>query len=148
MYRYLGNQYFDLVGGIGACNHGHCHPKILEEFIDQAQKLTHTGRVIYHDQLAPLEKKLHELFGYDKSIFMNGGVESGETAVKFARRWGYNVKKVPEDKAEIVFPTGNFWGRTIAACGSSDDPLRYRKFGPFGGLGFSLVEYDNVKALE
>jgi ornithine--oxo-acid transaminase len=79
---------------------------------------------------------------------MNGGVESGETAIKFARRWGYNVKKVPEDKAEIVFPTGNFWGRTIAACGSSDDLLRYRKFGPFGGLGFSLVEYDNVKALE
>lgn len=81
--------------------------------------------MIYHDQLAPLEKKLHELFGYDKSVFMNGGVESGETAVKYARRWGYNVKKVPEDKAEIVFPTGNFWGRTIAACGSSDDPLRY-----------------------
>lgn len=71
---YLGKQYFDMVGGIGACSQGHCHPKILKEFIDQAQKLTQTSRAIYHDQLAPLTKKLNDLFKYDKSVFMNGGV--------------------------------------------------------------------------
>lgn len=128
-----------MIGGIGGCNQGHCHPKILKAFIEQAQKLTLTSRALYSDQLGLIEKKLHDLFGYDKSILMNGGVESGETAIKFARRWGYNVKGIPDKKAEIVFPTGNFWGRTIAACGSSDDPLRHGKFGPFDGLGFSMV---------
>ncbi len=99
MFLILGKQYFDMVGGIGACNQGHCHPKIVEALIDQAQKLTQTSRAIYNDQLGLAEKKLHDLFGYDKCIFMNGGVESGETAVKFARRWGYNVKGVPDNKA-------------------------------------------------
>lgn len=74
LFLVKGKQYFDLVGGIGACSQGHCHPKILKEFIDQAQTLTQTSRAIYNDQLAHLEKKLHDLFGYDKSVFMNGGV--------------------------------------------------------------------------
>jgi ornithine--oxo-acid transaminase len=93
--------------------------------------LTNVSRVFYNDQLALLHKKLKDLFGYDKSILMNGGVESGETAVKMARRWAYNVKKVPDNEAEVIFAKGNFWGRTIAACGSSDDPYRYKNFGPF-----------------
>lgn len=98
-YFISGKQYYDLIGGIGGCNQGHVHPKILKAFIDQAQKLTLTSRALHTDQLGLAEKKLHDLFGYDKSIFMNGGVESGETAIKFARRWGYNVKKVPDGKA-------------------------------------------------
>lgn len=83
-----------------------------------------------------------KLFKYDKVLFMNSGVEAGESAVKFARRWAYNVKKVPDDEAWILFAKGNFWGRTIAACGSSDDPERYKKFGPFKGLNFDLVDYN------
>lgn len=79
---------------------------------------------------------------------MNTGVEAGESAVKFARRWAYDVKKVPDNEARVLFANGNFWGRTIAACGSSDDPDRYRRFGPFGGLNFDLVDYDNLEKLE
>ena len=79
---------------------------------------------------------------------MNTGVEAGESAIKFARRWGYRVKKIPANSATVLFATGNFWGRTLAACASSDDPDRYMDFGPFGGLNFELVEYGNLEALE
>lgn len=79
---------------------------------------------------------------------MNTGVEAGESALKFARRWGYRVKKVPDDQATILFAKGNFWGRTIAACGSSDDPDRFRDFGPFKGLNFELIDYGCIKSLE
>ena len=79
---------------------------------------------------------------------MNSGVEAGESAVKLARRWAYNVKGVKDNQARVLFAKGNFWGRTIAACGSSDDPERYRKFGPFEGLNFDLVEYNNLAELE
>lgn len=75
---------------------------------------------------------------------MNSGVEAGESAIKIARRWAYNVKKVPANQARILFMRGNFWGRTIAACASSDDPSRYEGFGPFNGLNFDLIEYDNI----
>lgn len=85
---------------------------------------------------------LAEHFKYDKVLFMNSGVEAGESAIKFARKWAYNVKKVPESEARILFAKGNFWGRTIAACGSSDDPSRYQGFGPYGGLNFDLINYD------
>jgi ornithine--oxo-acid transaminase len=80
--------------------------------------------------------------GYNKVLFMNTGVEAGESAIKFARRWAYNVKGVADDHARVLFMKGNFWGRTIAACASSDDPSRYKGFGPFNGLGFDLVEFD------
>lgn len=76
-------------------------------------------------------KKLHDVFGYEKALLMNSGVEAGESAIKFARRWGYDVKKVEPNKATVLFAKGNFWGRTIAACASSDDPERYKNFGPF-----------------
>lgn len=79
---------------------------------------------------------------------MNGGVESGESAIKIARRWAYTVKNIPSDKATVLFAKKNFWGRTIAACASSDDPSRYENFGPFGGLNFELIEYNNLSALE
>lgn len=87
------------------------------------------------------EKYLHDTFGYDKTLFMNSGVQGGESAVKLARRWGYVQKKVPKNQATVLFAKGNFWGRSIAACGSSDDPDRYRQFGPFGGLNFKLIDY-------
>lgn len=88
------------------------------------------------------------MFGYEKVLMMNSGVEAGESAIKFARRWGYVSKKVEKDKATVLFAKGNFWGRTIAACGSSDDPQRYTNFGPFGGLNFHLIDYGCVKSLE
>lgn len=79
---------------------------------------------------------------------MTTGYEACDTAVKFARRWGYNVKGIKDNEAQIIFAEGNFWGRGIAACGSSDDPARFAKFGPFGGLGFHLVEFNNIEKLE
>jgi ornithine--oxo-acid transaminase len=103
---------------------------------------------MFNDQLGLAEEYLAKLFGYDKVCFMNTGVEGGETAVKFARRWGYDVKKIPDNKAKVLFCNGNFWGRTIAACGSSDAPDRYARLGPFGGLGFELIDYNDAKAFE
>lgn len=91
---------------------------------------------------------MHQVFGYQKALFMNTGVEAGESAIKFARRWGYSVKGVPADQAAVLFAKGNFWGRTIAACASSDDPDRYRNFGPFQGLNFGLIDYGCAAALE
>lgn len=129
-------------------NQGHCHPKILKAFVEQAQTLTLTSRAVYNNRLGAAEKKLHDIFGYDKALLMNSGVEAGESAVKFARRWGYEAKGVAANQATVLFAKGNFWGRTIAACGSSDDPERYRNFGPFGGLNFELIDYGNPEALE
>lgn len=94
------------------------------------------------------EKYLTNLFKYDKVLLMNTGVEAGESAIKYARRWGYDQKKIPNNQAKVIFCDGNFWGRTIAACGSSDDFSRYDRFGPFGGLGFELIPYDDCEALE
>lgn len=94
------------------------------------------------------EKYICETLGYDKVLFMNSGVEAGESAIKLARRWAYNIKGVPDNEARVLFARGNFWGRTIAACASSDDPDRYRRFGPFGGLNFDLVDFDNLQQIE
>lgn len=104
--------------------------------MEQAKKLTLTSRAVFNDQLGVVEKKLHDIFGYEKALMMNSGVEAGESAIKIARRWGYASKGIPQNKATVLFATGNFWGRTIAACASSDDPERYENFGPFGGLNF------------
>lgn len=103
-------------------NQGHCHPKILKTFISQAQRLTLTSRAVYNNRLGKIEEKLNKIFGYQKSLLMNSGVEAGESAIKIARRWGYAAKKIPQNSATVVFAKGNFWGRTIAACASSDDP--------------------------
>jgi ornithine--oxo-acid transaminase len=90
------------------------------------------------------EQAICEKFKYEKVLFMNSGVEAGESAIKLARRWAYNVKGVPDHHARVLFANGNFWGRTIAACGSSDDPERHRRFGPYGGLNFDLVDYNSL----
>jgi ornithine--oxo-acid transaminase len=134
----------DFLSAYSAVNQGHVHPKILKTFIEQAQKLTLTSRAVHSNLLGLAEKKLHDMFGYDKTLFMNSGVEAGESAVKFARRWGYVNKKVESDQATVLFAKGNFWGRTIAACGSSEDPERYHNFGPFKGLNFDLIDYGSI----
>jgi ornithine--oxo-acid transaminase len=137
----LGKTYIDFLSAYSAVNQGHLHPKILKTFLEQAQKLTLTSRAVHSNLLGQAEKKLATMFGYDKVLFMNSGVEAGESAIKFARRWGYDVKGVEPNQATVLFAKGNFWGRTIAACGSSDDPERYHNFGPFNGLNFSLINY-------
>jgi ornithine--oxo-acid transaminase len=107
-----------------------------------------TSRAFYNSELGTAEKYMSETFKYDKVLFMNGGVEAPESAVKFARRWAYDVKRVPIDQAIVLFMKGNFWGRSIAACGSSDDPGRYDRFGPFKGLNFELIEYNNIESFK
>ena len=143
-----GKQYLDFMCSYGALNHGHCHPKILEAMVEQAKKLTLTSSVTHHDQLGKTYQYMSKTFGFDKAIMMNGGVEGSETAVLIARRWAYAVKGVPENQAKMVFPIGNYWGKSIAARAGSEDTSRRKQFGPFGGLNFELIPYDDVNAIE
>jgi ornithine--oxo-acid transaminase len=142
-----GKKYYDFLAAYSAVNQGHCHPRIINALTTQAQKLTLTSRAFYNSQLGEYEKFITEYFGYDKVLPMNTGVEGGETALKLARRWAYDVKGVPENKAKIVFANGNFWGRTLAAISSSNDPSSYKGFGPYMP-GYELVDYNNLTALE
>lgn len=142
-----GKRYYDFLSGYSAVNQGHCHPKIVAALIAQAQQLTLTSRAFHSNLLGAYEKYITEYFGYDKVLPMNTGVEGGETAIKLARRWGYTVKGIEENKAKIIFAKGNFWGRTLAAVSSSTDPSSYANFGPFMP-GFEIVEYNNLAALE
>lgn len=142
-----GKQYFDFLSAYSAVNQGHCHPRLLKALTEQASRLTLTSRAFYNDRLGPYEKFITEFFGYERVLPMNTGVEGGETAIKLARRWGYQVKGIPDNQARIVFATGNFWGRTMAAISSSTDPSSYRNFGPYMP-GFQLVHYNDLTALE
>jgi ornithine--oxo-acid transaminase len=142
-----GKKYFDFLAAYSAVNQGHCHPRIIKALTTQAQKLTLTSRAFYNSVLGEYEKFITEYFGYDKVLPMNTGVEGGETAIKLARRWAYDVKGVPENKAKIVFANGNFWGRTLAAISSSNDPSSYKGFGPYM-TGYELVDYNDLTALE
>lgn len=142
-----GREYLDFLSAYSAVNQGHCHPRIVTTLAAQAAKLTLTSRAFHHDLLGVFEERLCTLFGYDRCLPMNTGVEGGETAVKLARRWGYDVKKIPENQARIVFAHGNFWGRTIAAVSSSDDPAARNGFGPFVP-GYDMVDFDNLEQLE
>ena len=121
-----GKKYFDFLSSYSAVNQGHCHPKIIKSLNDQSKKLTLTSRAFYNDVLGDFEKFITELFKYDKVLPMNTGVEGGETANKLARKWGYEKKGISENKAKIIFANGNFWGRTLAAISTSDDPLSYK----------------------
>ena len=147
LYDVDGRRYFDFLSGYSAVNQGHCHPAIIKALTDQAQKLTLTSRAFYNNQLGEYEKYITEYFGYDKVLPMNTGVEGGETAIKLARRWGYNVKGIPENQAKVIFAEGNFWGRTLAAISSSTDPSSFKGFGPYMP-GFCLVPYNDLAALE
>lgn len=106
-------------------NQGHCHPKIIGALIDQAQKMTLTSRAFHNDCLGHYVEFMTSYFGYDRILPMNTGVEGGETAIKLARRWAYDVKGVPKDRARVIFAGNNFWGRTLAAISSSSDPTAY-----------------------
>lgn len=142
-----GKRYFDFLSAYSAINQGHCHPRIVEALKKQADIVSLTSRAFYNTSLGEFEEYITKLFGYDKVLPMNTGVEAGETACKLARRWGYDVKKVPENQAKILFADGNFWGRTLAAISSSTDPSSYHGFGPFMP-GFEVIEYNNLQALE
>jgi len=142
-----GKRYYDFLSGYSAVNQGHCHPKIIASLIEQAQKLTLTSRAFHNNLLGEYAKFITDYFGYDKVLPMNTGVEGGETAIKLARRWAYTKKGVAENKAKIIFAEGNFWGRTLAAISSSNDPSSYKGFGPYMP-GFELVPYNDIIALE
>ena len=142
-----GKKFFDFLSAYSAVNQGHCHPKIIEALNDQASKLTLTSRAFHNDILGEYERFITSLFGYDKVLPMNTGVEGGETANKLARKWGYMKKGIPENKAKIIFAKGNFWGRTLAAISSSDDPVSYNGFGPYMP-GYELIPYNDLNALE
>ncbi len=142
-----GEKYFDFLSAYSAVNQGHCHPKIIKALNDQASLLTLTSRAFHNNILGEFEKYMTEVFGYDKVLPMNTGVEGGETANKLARKWGYLKKGIPENKARILFAKGNFWGRTLAAISSSDDPISYEGFGPYMP-GYDLIPYNDLESLE
>ncbi|MAO33211.1 MAG: ornithine--oxo-acid transaminase [Flavobacteriales bacterium] len=142
-----GRKYFDFLSAYSAVNQGHCHPKIINSLNIQARKLTLTSRAFYNNVLGEYEKYISNYFGYDRVLPMNTGVEGGETANKLARKWGYLKKNIKKNEARIIFAKGNFWGRTLAAISSSDDPLSYEGFGPYMP-GYDLVPYNDLNALE
>jgi ornithine--oxo-acid transaminase len=142
-----GKEYFDFLSAYSAVNQGHCHPHIIEALKQQAEVLTLTSRAFYNDQLGIFEAYITHLLGYDKVLPMNTGVEGGETAIKLAKKWGYEKKGIPENQAVIVFAENNFWGRTQAAISSSTDPSSYKGFGPYMP-GYQIVPYNDLSALE
>ncbi len=142
-----GNRYYDFLSAYSAVNQGHCNERILDSLTSQAHKLTLTSRAFHNNILGEYEKYITKLFGYDKVLPMNTGVEGGETANKLARKWGYLKKGIKENKARIIFARGNFWGRTLAAISSSDDPSSYKGFGPYMP-GYDLIAYNDLNALE
>ena len=140
-------KYMDFLSGYSAVNQGHCHPKIIDVLKKQSQTLTLTSRAFYNNKLGELCEYLCNTFNYEKFIPMNTGVEAGETAIKIARKWGYEKKNITPNKAVNLFCNNNFWGRTIAALSSSSDNTCYNNFGPYTN-GFELIEYNNLEILE
>jgi ornithine--oxo-acid transaminase len=142
-----GNRYLDCLSAYSAVSQGHCHPKIIEAVQEQMQRLTLVSRAFYNDQLGPFLQQLCELLGYEKALPMNSGAEAVETAVKVARKWGYMVKGIPADKAEIIACNGNFAGRTITMISFSTEEKYKEQFGPFTP-GFVIIPYGDADALE
>jgi ornithine--oxo-acid transaminase len=142
-----GNRYLDCLSAYSAVNQGHCHPKIAQAMIEQARKLTLTSRAFRNDQLGLFYRELCELTNSHKVLPMNSGAEAVETAIKVVRKWGYQIKGVPQDEAEIIVCENNFHGRTIAIVGFSSDETSRDGFGPFAP-GFTTVPFGDAKALE
>lgn len=142
-----GKKYLDFLSAYSAVNQGHCHPKIIDALVKQAQTLTLTSRAFHNNLLGEFEQFITKLFGYDKVLMMNTGVEGDETALKLARKWAYEVKGVEPNKAKIIFAENNFMGRTIAAVSASTDPSSYNNFGPFVPE-FYKIPFNNTEALE
>src|SRR5687767_11366330 len=124
-------RYYDFLSGYSAVNQGHCHPKIVQSFIEQSQQLTLTSRAFHSERLAEYTEFITRFFGYDKILPMNTGVEAVETAIKLCRKWGYQVKGIPANKAIIIVCDGNFHGRTSTVISFSSDPQARNDFGPF-----------------
>ncbi len=142
-----GKKYYDFLSAYSAVNQGHCHPKIVNAMIDQAETLTLTSRAFYNDKLGRYEKMAAEFFNYDKLLPMNTGAEAVETALKICRKWAYEVKGIKENEAQIIVCKNNFHGRTTTIISFSNDPVARKNFGPYTS-GFIKIEYDNINALE
>jgi ornithine--oxo-acid transaminase len=142
-----GRRYYDFLSAYSAVNQGHCHPRIIKALKEQGEKLTLTSRAFYNDQLGQFEKFITEYFGYDKVLPMNTGAEAVETAIKIARKWGYEKKGIHSNKAKIVVCQNNFHGRTITIISASNDPIATENFGPFTP-GITAIRYDDLNALE
>jgi len=140
-------RYYDFLSGYSAINHGHCHPRIIEVFVEQAKKLTLTSRAFHNDLLGEYAEFITKFFGYDKVLPMNTGVEAVETGLKLARRWGYEVKGVAANKAKIICCDHNFHGRTINVISFSTDEDSRRNFGPFNP-GYEVIAYNDLAALK
>jgi ornithine--oxo-acid transaminase len=147
VYDVEGRKYLDCLAAYSAVNQGHCHPKILAAFVRQAKRVTLTSRAFRNDQLPLLYKALHDMTGYEMSLPMNSGAEAVETAVKAARKWGYKVKGIPEDRAEILCCSDNFHGRTTTIVSFSTDAQYRDGFGPFTP-GFRIVRYGDIEDLK
>ncbi len=142
-----GKKYMDCLAAYSAVNQGHCHPAIKKVFVEQADKVTLTSRAFRNDRLPLLYKKLTEMTGYTMSLPMNSGAEAVETAIKTARRWGYDVKGIAENQAEIIVADGNFHGRTTTIVGFSTDPSSFKGFGPFTP-GFKIAKYGDIEDMK
>ena len=140
-------KYFDFLSAYSAVNQGHCHPKIVDAMIQQAQTLTLTSRAFYNDQLGNYEEYVTNYFGFDKVLPMNTGAEAVETALKLCRKWAYEVKGIPENQAQIIVCENNFHGRTTTIISFSNDETARKSFGPFTS-GFVKIPYDDIEALE
>jgi len=141
-----GKKYFDCLSGYSAVNQGHCHPRIIAALVEQAGRLTLTSRAFHSDVLGEYARYITQYFGYDKVLPMNTGVEAVETAIKLCRRWGYQVKGIPENEARIIVCGNNFHGRTSTVISFSTDPESNRQFGPYTP-GFIIIPYNDTAAL-
>jgi ornithine--oxo-acid transaminase len=146
VYDIEGKRYLDCLAAYSAVNQGHCHPKILQTLQEQAGKVTLTSRAFRNEQLPLFYKELHDLTGFDMALPMNSGAEAVETAVKAARKWGYKVKGIPQDKAEIIVCSNNFHGRTVTIISFSSDEQYRDGFGPFTP-GFRIIPFGDIEAL-
>lgn len=147
VYDVDGKKYLDCLAAYSAVNQGHCHPKIKEAAMDQMQRVTLTSRAFRNDQMGPFLQTLCQLSGYEKALPMNTGAEAVETAVKAARKWGYEVKGIPDNQAEIIVCAGNFHGRTTTVISFSSEEAYKHHFGPFTP-GFKIIPYGDAAALE
>lgn len=142
-----GKQYFDFLSAYSAVNQGHCHPRIVGAMTEQAQRLTLTSRAFYNSRLGEFEKYITEYFNFDKFLPMNSGAEAVETAIKIARKYGYEKRGIPEDQAKIIVAKDNFHGRTTTIVSFSNDEDARKNFGPYTP-GFEAIDYNNIAALE
>lgn len=147
MFDDKNKRYYDYLAGYSSVNQGHCNTRIVKAAINQMQRLTLTSRAFTNDKLGAYFEFMTKTFKYDSILPTNTGVEAGETAVKLARLWGYKHKNVPENEAVVCFATNNFWGRSIAAISSSNDPKCYKNFGPYTP-GLQLIKYNDIDALK